>query len=58
MLIIVANDWVWAAPHLVMAESNIAMSFVNDIKNAADNDGVVSSSIDIDCPALNGLTVK
>ncbi|WP_413594709.1 hypothetical protein [Citrobacter youngae] len=38
-------------PQLALAKDNIATSFVNEIKIAADGDGSVNAAIDIDCPA-------
>ncbi len=37
-------------PQLAVAKDNIATSFVNEIKTAADGDGSVNAAIDIDCP--------
>ncbi|OKV34652.1 hypothetical protein AWP49_06160, partial [Escherichia coli] len=38
-------------PQLALAKDNLATIFVNEIKTAADGDGSVNATIDINCPA-------
>ncbi|WP_285130907.1 hypothetical protein [Leclercia adecarboxylata] len=40
-----------AVPLTTFAKQNQATSFVNDIKTAADGNGEINASIDIECPA-------
>ena len=38
-------------PQFSAANSNYASSFVDEVKSAADSDGILNASIDIECPA-------
>lgn len=40
-----------AVPQITLAKTNIASDFVKSVQKAADSDGIVSASVDIDCPA-------
>lgn len=40
-----------AIPQISSANSQYASSFVDEVKSAADGDGVLNASIDIECPA-------
>lgn len=39
-----------ALPQLAIAKDGLASSFVNETKTAADGNGEINASIDIDCP--------
>lgn len=39
-----------ALPHLAIAKDGLASSFFNETKTAADGNGEINASIDIDCP--------